>query len=220
MLKSLMLPDILKLFSYEKVSVMKNLFIKVISNIKRKRHKLDDKSKFLLVSAGIMLVGAAILRLYHINMGLPHSLIADEPEIGEFAVKYTYEIRDIVGNNNWYKLIPVSYVYGTLPVYINSAFTMIFSKSAGLLGISFDKTDIYTFLRIMNSLVSLAIIPAGAFLYKKIFKDSFGTLVTFFLLAFNWKLIVHSHYLNVDILVSLLLTLAFFDFNALFGQKT
>ena len=144
-------------------------------------------------------------RLYHIEFGLPHSFHADEPEITEPAIKYTYEFFNIIKNNDWHKLIPVSFVYGTFPVYFFTVFTMTFSKSLNLLNAAFNKTDIFIFLRVINSFVSFLIVPLGVFLYSKFFKDKLGTLITALLLAFNWKLIALSHYVNSDIILALLI---------------
>ena len=143
-------------------------------------------------------------RLYHIEFGLPHSFHADEPEITEPAIKYTYEFFNIIRNNDWYKLIPVSFVYGTFPVYFFTVFTMAFSKSLNILNVPFDKTSIFIFLRIVNSTVSFLIVPIGTLLYYKLFKDKLGALISALFLAFNWKLIVLSHYVNNNTILTLL----------------
>src|SRR3989338_5317880 len=122
-------------------------------------------------------------RLYHIEFGLPHSFHADEPEITEPAIKYTYEFFNIIRNNDWYKLIPVSFVYGTFPVYFFTVFTMAFSKSLNILNVAFDKTSIFIFLRIVNSTVSFLIVPIGTLLYYKLFKDKLGALISALFLA-------------------------------------
>lgn len=168
-----------------------------------KSHKLPFIVLILMFSGGI------ILRLYHIDFGLPHSWHADEPELGEFAIRYTYEFKDIVLNNNYYKLIPISYVYGTFPVYFLTLCTMAFSKLMNLINIGFDKTTLYIFMRSLNAVMSLIIVIAGGLLYKRMFKNISGILATIFLLLFNWKFIVHAHYLNADIVVTELLALAF-----------
>lgn len=152
---------------------------------------------------------ALLFRLYHIEFGLPHSWYADEPEFGELAIKYTFEFKDIIQNNNYYKLIPISFVYGTVPTYALTFATMSFSKINNIIGNTFDKTDIYIWLRSINALLSSLIIPLGALLYYKLFKNKLGAALTFFLLALNWKLIVHAHYLNADIILTLILTTAF-----------
>jgi hypothetical protein len=164
--------------------------------------------RYSLVLIFIFLVGI-FFRLYHIEFGLPHSFHADEPEIAELAIKYTYEIRDIVKNNNYYKLIPISYVYGTFPTYVFTLAVMGFSKTSNLLNVTFDKTTIYVFLRSLSAILSMLIIPVCSFLYYKIFKDKFGMFLTFLLLALNWKLIVHAHYINVDTVLTILLNVAF-----------
>ena len=167
------------------------------------------KNSLALLALMLIFSGGIILRLYHIDFGLPHSWHADEPELGEFAIKYTYEFKDIVLNKNYYKLIPVSYVYGTFPVYFLTFGTMVFSKFMNLLSFSFDKTTLYVFMRSLNAVLSLIIAVTGGLIFSKMFKNSFGTLIAIFLLLFNWKFIVHAHYLNVDMVVTELLALTF-----------
>lgn len=161
---------------------------------------------------GLLIVLAVLIglyfRLYHIDFGLPHSFHADEPEISEPAIKHTYELREIIKNNNYYKLIPISYVYGTFPTYLFTLFTIVFSKANSFLNQPINKTDIFVFQRNINALLSLIIIFASSLLYYKLFKDKFGTLLTAFLTALNWKLIVHAHYLNPDTVVTTLLIAA------------
>ena len=182
-----------------------------------KNIKFSKKLFFGLITT--ILLAGIFWRFYYINFGLPHSLYADEPEIAEFAINYTYQFRDIVSNNNYYKLIPVSFVYGTFPTYLYTIITMGYSKLNGILGVTFDKQDIYVFLRSINSLSGLLIIPAAALLYKKMFKDIFGTLLTVFFIALNWKLIVHAHYLNTDLMITILLALSYFTIYKYYAAK-
>lgn len=175
-------------------------------------------SKIYAILALIIIIGA-FFNFYHINFGLPHSWYADEPEIGEFAIKYTYTIKDIIKNNDWYKLIPVSFVYGTVPTYLYTLATMIFSKFSGLMGFNFDKADIYIFLRSINALISLVLIPVVYGLYKHLYNNKNWALVGALLTALNWKFIVHAHYLNADILITVFLTLAAY-FALLYYEKT
>lgn len=162
-------------------------------------------------------------RLYHIEFGLPHSFHADEPEIAELAIKYTFELKDIIKNNNYYKLVPISYVYGTFPAYLLTSATIIYSKINNVLGNNFSKMDLYVYMRTLSAILSLLIAPITAFLYYKLFKDKLGTALTFFFVALNWKLIVHAHYINPDILLTLLITLsyvaAFLYFRSTKGTK-
>ena len=158
---------------------------------------------FLVVVITILGLG---WRLYHIEFGLPHSFHADEPEIAELAIKYTFELKDIVKNNSYYKLVPVSYVYGTFPAYFFTAVTMLYSKTNNLLGNTFSKTDLYIFMRSVNALLAFVIAPLSVVLYYKLFKDKFGTVFVFFLTALNWKLIVHAHYINADIMLTVILS--------------
>jgi len=173
--------------------------------------------KTILIILATILIGFAF-RIYHIEFGLPHSFHADEPEIAELAIKYTYEFRDIISQKNYYKLIPISFVYGTFPTYMLTAATMLFSKTNNVLNIPFDKTTVYIFLRTLVSLSTLLMIPAGALLAQKFLKNKLTAYITAFLIALNWKLIVHAHYVNADIILTTLVLLAFFTFY-LYYQK-
>lgn len=148
-------------------------------------------------------------RLWNISFGLPHSFYADEPEVAEPAIKYTYEFRNIISDNNYYKLIPVSYVYGTFPTYLMTASTMFFSKFLNTVNLAFDKSTLYVNMRVLTAIISLLTAFVAGIIYKQLFKDNLGFIITFALTALNWKLIVHAHYVNNDITLTLLLLLSF-----------
>ncbi len=157
-----------------------------------------------------------MLRLYNLNFGLPHSFYADEPEFTEPAIKYTYQLRDIVTNNNYYQIIPISYVYGTLPVYTLTTALIIFSKVMHLAGISnFDKYTVFVFFRVLMVLVSMGIVFITTLLARKLEKHkesnaNWASIFTLFLIAFNYKFIVHAHYVNADAILTLLLMCSFY----------
>ncbi|MFH1295086.1 MAG: hypothetical protein ABIH84_00690 [bacterium] len=157
----------------------------------------------------VLIVAGLILRLWHINFGLPHSWYADEPEIGEPAIKYTFELKNILRNNDVYKLAPENYVYGTFPVYFYTILLMIYSKIHHLLTLDFTKMDLYIYLRVINAVISLLMVPVFLAILKRLtFNIPLISLLTgVFLLAFNWKLIVHAHYLNHDNLIAVLILL-------------
>jgi len=167
--------------------------------------------KYKILAIIILILGIAF-RLYHIEFGLPQSFYADEPEISEPAINYTYEIRNIINNNDYYKLIPISFVYGALPVYIMTLSLMAFSKSLNLLNIAFDKTTIFIFLRVVTVLISTGVILVTTALAKKHFENTRTVLLVLFLIALNWKFIVLSHYANADIVLVLMLLLSFYMF--------
>jgi hypothetical protein len=157
----------------------------------------------------LMTLGGLFLRLWHIEFGLPHSFYADEPEIAEYAIKYTYEIKDVISNGNYFKLIPVSYVYGTFPSYLYTVFTMGYSKISNLFSEPASKYELYVAMRIFNAILSFMIVPVFTLIFYRMTKNKRGALLLYALLAFNWKLIVHAHYVNADILLTLLLALSF-----------
>jgi len=164
--------------------------------------------KYYLLIFFILLCGL-VLRLYHIEFGLPHSFYADEPEFAEPAIKYTYEIRNIVKNNDYYKLFPISFVYGTFTAYLFTFATMAFSKFNNLLGIGFDKTTLYVFMRSLNAVLSLLVVLSAAALSFKLSKKRLIFFTVLILGALNWKLIVHAHYLNADLIQTILLMLSY-----------
>ncbi len=166
------------------------------------------RKSILLIILLISLLGI-FFRLWHIEFGLPHSFYADEPEIAELAIKYTYEIRSIVEKKDYYKLIPISYVYGSFPSYFFTITVMLFSKGLNLFNISFDKTTLYVFMRVINSILSLSIMPVTSLIAWILTKNKKVAFISFILTTLNWKLIVHAHYINADIILTILLSLSF-----------
>ncbi len=161
-------------------------------------------SLFLLVCT----VGL-FFRLWHIEFGLPQTFPADEPEIVEPAIKYTYEIRNILRERDYYKLVPISFIYGTFPTYLNTFATMGFSKILGLLAIGFEKMHIYVFLRVINAFFSMFIVLAVGIITQGLFKNKWATFWAVFFAALNWKFIVHAHYINADLTQTILLSLSY-----------
>jgi hypothetical protein len=166
------------------------------------------KAKYLLLFILILGIGL-FFRTWNLGFGLPHSFYADEPEIAELAIKYTYEFKDIVSNNNYYKLIPISFVYGAFPSYLLTIKVMGISKLLNFFHIPFDKTTLYIVMRFIMVMFSLLIAFSSAILYKKIYKNTFGFFLTLLFLSLNWKFIVHSHYVNADIILAALINLSF-----------
>lgn len=181
-------------------------------------YTIPTMKKLIVLLATITILGL-FLRLWRIGFGLPHSFYADEPEIAELAIKYTYEIRNIISQKDYFKLIPISFVYGTFPTYLLALATMFFSKMGNLLNLPFDKTSVYVFLRSFSSVLSFFIVPIVSYLYFKLFKDKLGAVITFALLALNWKLIVHAHYINTDIFLTLLTSLSFLSLYNLYKSE-
>ena len=157
----------------------------------------------------IVLFVGAFFRFWHLNFGLPHSFYADEPELMEPAIKYTYSIRNIVSDKNWHELIPISYVYGTFPTYFLTSAVMVFSKTLNVLNVSFDKTTLFLFQRSIFAFLGVLLILTCGNLYKSLNQSTLGYYLMLLLIALNWKFIVHSHYANHDILITLLIIASF-----------
>lgn len=163
------------------------------------------KKNLFLVLVWILILGtAAYLRFYNINFGLPQSFHADEPELVEPAIKYTYEIRKIISNRSYEQLIPISFVYGQVPTYILTPIIMTSSKLMNTLGYAFSKETLYVIARALSALLSLVIIPLTLALFNLVNKRESANkikaaLVVVLATAYNWKLIVIGHYANADI---------------------
>lgn len=157
----------------------------------------------------LIFVAGLFLRLYNINFGLPHVTFADEDKLGNTGIVYSYQLKNILLNKEFYKLAPEDFVYGTFSIYLNTFIIFILKIFLEISGKDITFLNAYTTLRIANAILSMIIIPTLVFLYFKIFKDKFGAIALTFLLSFNWKLIVHAHYLNADATLTILLALSF-----------
>jgi len=117
--------------------------------------------------------------------------------------------KSIVSGGDYYKLIPISYVYGAFPSYLFTIFTMGFSKISNVFGVPATKYDLYVAMRVFNALLSFLIVPVITFIFYKKTRRAKLSILLYFLLALNWKLIVHAHYINADIILTLLISLSF-----------
>jgi len=169
------------------------------------------KGLFIFVLTIIFLI-SGYLKFWNINFGLPHSFYADEPEFVEFAISYTFQIKEVITNSNWYKFIPVSYVYGTFPIYFFTIITIIFTQIMSILDFTYNKTDLYVLLRSANAILTLGILPIVFLIYLKVFKDKIGAIFAAILIGLNWKLISHAHYVNADVFITLLITISILFF--------
>ena len=149
------------------------------------------------------------LRLYYINFGLPHVTFADEDKLGNFGIVLSYQWKEIIAQGEFNRLAPDSFVYGSFSIYLNALLIMFYKIYLKIRGLNIDFLGSYTYLRVLNALLAASIIPAGYLLAKKLFGSLLPAVISFFLLAFNWKIIVHSHYLNSDLTLTFLLTLSF-----------
>ena len=172
---------------------------------------------FVKKHLGTLIVTLAILlgifvRLYKIDFGLPLIFIADETDIYDEVIKFSLNYKFILRNGSINDFAPPSYVYGMFPTYFLTICTMILNKTASLFSFHIDLKFYHIFLRIITALFSLTIPIFSYLIYKEIFQKSRGSLIAFLLVLFNWKLIVHSRYLNQDIYLASLITISLFLF--------
>ncbi len=173
----------------------------------------------------ILIITATLLglfiRIYKIDIGLPHIFIADETDIYDEVIKFSLNYKFILRDGGINDFAPPSYVYGMFPTYFLTMCTMILNKTASLFNFHINLNFYHTYLRLITVLFSLSIPIFSFLIYKEIFKKSKGSLIALFLVLFNWKLIVHSRYLNQDIyLTSLTITSLFLFINYLKSDES
>jgi hypothetical protein len=161
--------------------------------------------KIPLFTALVLLVVGIFLRFYKIDFGRPYSFIADETDIFDQVLKYSLNYKNIISNKNWEAFYPDSYVYGMFPTYFLTFTNIVFNKTSSMFNFSINYDSYLIYLRVITSIVSSSLILITFLIYKKIFGDKKGAVLSSVIMALNWKLIFHSHYLNQDIYVTVLL---------------
>lgn len=166
--------------------------------------------KIPLFAALTLLVMGISLRFYKIDFGRPYIFIADETDIFDQVLKYSLNYKNIISNKNWEDFYPDSYVYGMFPTYFLTFMNMAFNKTASMFKFSINYDSYLIYLRVITSIISSSLILITFLIYKKIFGDKKGAILSSVVVALNWKLIFHSHYLNQDIYITVLLSFSIF----------
>ena len=143
-------------------------------------------------------------RLHKIDFGRPLSFLYDENDIYDQVVRYAFNYKFIIKQDGIKGFEPEDFVYGTFPTYFLTLATMVLNKYISLSKIEINFDFYFVYMRIVTSLFSLLIIIFTGLLYKKIFKDKIGIILSITFTALNWKLIAHSHYLNHDVYLTTL----------------
>lgn len=167
---------------------------------------------YILGLFSVVLFLGIFIRLWHIDFGLPHVTYADEDKLGNFGIELSYKLKGIILSKDFSKLAPLDFVYGTFSLYLNAKIILIWKIFLSIFNKEIDFYNSYVVLRVVNAFFSLLIPVSFSLLYFKIFQKKFGAFFLFFLLLFNWKLIVHAHYLNTDSNLTILLALTFLFF--------
>jgi 4-amino-4-deoxy-L-arabinose transferase-like glycosyltransferase len=159
----------------------------------------------LIIALALLVIGV-FLRLYKIDFGRPYSFIADETDIFDQVLKYSLNYKNIIPTKNWEAFHPNSYVYGMFPTYFLTFMNMVFNKTASVFDFSISYNSYLIYLRVVTSIVASSLILVTFLIYKRIFGDREGAVLASVIVALNWKLIFHSHYLNQDIYTTVLLS--------------
>jgi len=162
--------------------------------------------KIPLFTATVLLMVGIFIRFYKIDFGRPYTFIADETDIFDQVLKYSLNYKSIISNKNWEAFYPDSYVYGMFPTYFLTFMNMVFNKTASIFNFSISYNSYLIYLRIVTATISSSLILITFLIYKKVFNDKKGAVLSAIIVALNWKLIFHSHYLNQDIFVTVLLS--------------
>ncbi len=150
------------------------------------------------------LIIGVLFRLFHIEFGLPHVTFADEDKLGNPAIVFSYSAKKIIANKDFSQLAPEDFVYGTFSVYLNFIVILGLKIILKLFGSDIGFMNGYIAMRVFQVFISLLLIPIIFYLYKTLFSGVTSSIIAAFLIAINWKLVVHSHYLNSDIILSVL----------------
>lgn len=165
-----------------------------------------------LITLILIAITGLFLRLYKIDFGRPQSFLYDENDIYDDVIRISQNYKFIIAKDGWEGFKPTSYVYGMFPTYFLILSTMIFNKTISILHTPVDFDFYFVYMRIITSLFSFLTVIFASLIYKEVFKDKKGTLLTFALTAVNWKLIVQSHYLNHDTFLAALTTASLYFF--------
>lgn len=156
------------------------------------------KKHSALILILIIFVSGAFLRLYKIDFGRPQSFLYDETDIYDDVIKYAQNYKFIMEKDGLMGFQPSSYVYGMFPTYFLIFSTMILNKTVSIFHLPIDFDFYFVYMRIVTAVFSLLAVIFTGLLYRKVFKNKIGTLISLALVVLNWKLIANSHYLNHD----------------------
>lgn len=155
--------------------------------------------RYLLSAAVISIILLGLfLRLNKIDFGIPYSFLYDETDIYDNVIKYAFNYKFIIANDDLKEFSPPSYVYGMFPTYFLTICVIILNKLISIFKFTIDFNYYLVFMRIVTSLFSLLGVIFTALLAKRLNKNIKVFLITLALAALNWKLAAHSHYLNQD----------------------
>ena len=153
-------------------------------------------AQFLIVLLAISLLS----RFLYLDFGLPYVLQADEAEMAEYSLKYAVNLKKLFeGDFVFFK--PFSFVYGSLPAYLNTFLLVPFLKITQILNLSQDRYYIYLYLRVWSVLFTIFACFGVFLLAKQITKNQVISLLSALLFSLNFYFLWLSKYLNNDVLI-------------------
>jgi len=159
-----------------------------------------NKYKNTLIVIGICLAVAS--RFAFLNFGLPYVFQADEVEMVEYSLKYAVNLNKFI-QGDFYFFKPFSFVYGSLPAYLNTILLVPFLKITSALSLSQDRFYIYLYLRSIYAVFSVLTCIGVYYLAKQLTKNTKIQLLATLLFSLNFYFYWLSKYLNNDVLVAL-----------------
>jgi len=145
-----------------------------------------------------------VTRFLYLDFGLPYVLQADEVEMAEYSLKYAVNLNKFFAGDIYF-FKPFSFVYGTLPSYMNTLLLVPFLKFTSFFDLSQDRYYIYLYLRVWYTLFSVFACLGVYFLAKQITKNKLISYLAAILFSINFYFLWLSKYLNNDLLVVLFL---------------
>ena len=159
--------------------------------------------KFIQKNIWLFILGLLFsTRFLFLDFGLPFTFQADEVEMVEYSLKYSVNIKKLfVGDFYFFK--PFSFVYGTLPAYLNSILLIPFLKITSIFSLSQDRYYIYLYLRVIYAIFSILTCVGVFYLAKQMSKDKNISFLATILFSLNFYFYWMGKYLNNDVLVVL-----------------
>lgn len=149
-----------------------------------------------------LLAAILLLRFLFLDFGLPLVFQADEVELLEYPLNYAVNFKNVFTGDLSY-LKPFSFVYGTLPTYLNTLLLVPFLKFTSMFDLSQDRYFIYLYLRSIYAVFSVIACIGVYFLAKEITNNKRISYIATVIFSLNYLYLWLSKYLNNDTLIVL-----------------
>lgn len=179
-------------------------------------YKFLKKHLTIYLFLPFVFIALLLSRFFYLDFGLPYVQQADEIEMVEYSLKYAVNLNKFFeGDLHFFK--PFSFVYGSLPAYMNTILLVPFLKFTSFFELSQDRYYIYLYLRIIYAIFSILTCIGVYLVAKQVSKNKIIAYLSAILFSLNFYFLWLSKYLNNDILI-VLFTVYFVYFYLRFNE--